>query len=401
MPTLTLTLPKLHEAQQQIKRESTRFNVLNCGRRFGKDILLEDRLIEPALHGYPVAWFSPTYPMLTEVWRTITGILQPVIKRTDAQQHRLELITGGVVDMWSLDALNSARGRKYKKVIINEAAIVPTLQEAWEAVIRPTLADYEGSVDFGSTPNGMNYFHTLYQRGITGVDGWSAFHYPTSANPYISKEEIEAARRELPEDVFRQEYLAEFLLDGGSVFRRVDACVGTYPEWPQEPYQGTFIGGIDWGRENDYTDLTVIDPQKRRVVARDRYNRIDWSLQRERVVAMHRRWGGNISWVAEANSMGMTNIEELVQKDIPIAPFTTTQASKKQVIEGLVKAIEDGALTLPPDPILLGELKAYTQERLPSGLMRYGAPSGMHDDGVISLALAWFGSAQGTGFSVV
>src|SRR5688500_3801285 len=132
MSTLTLTLPRLHEAQQQIKREAVRFNVLDCGRRFGKDVLLIDRLVEPALHGHPVGWFSPTYPMLTEVWRTLRHTLYPVIQRTDSQQHRLELVTGGVVDMWSLDAFNSARGRKYKRVILNEAAMVGPLQEAWE-----------------------------------------------------------------------------------------------------------------------------------------------------------------------------------------------------------------------------------------------------------------------------
>ena len=113
--------------------------MLACGRRWGKTTFGEDRLIGPALDGSPVAYFAPTYGMVTEVWREYTRILRPVTARTNASEHRLELITGGVLDMWSLDSPDAARGRKYARVVIDEAAMIPDLLNTFHLVIRPTL----------------------------------------------------------------------------------------------------------------------------------------------------------------------------------------------------------------------------------------------------------------------
>jgi hypothetical protein len=392
--TITLKLPRLHDAQREIKQSAARFNVLCCGRRFGKDVLLKDRLIQPALEGYPVAWFSPSYPTMTEVWRELRGLLQPLTKRTDAQQHRLELVTGGVIDLWSLDAFDSARGRKYRRVVVNEAAMARYLQEAWENVIRPMLADYQGDAWFGSTPKGRNYFWQLWTRGNDGSPEsaeWRSWQKPTGANPFIKPEEIEAARVELPELVYQQEYLAEFIEGSGVVFRRIRDCVGDYEKWPVEPYESTFVGGLDWGQKEDFTSLWIIDARTRRVVDHDRFNKIDWAYQRERVKAMHRKWGVSVL-VAEANSIGQPNIEALVEDGIDVHPFTTTQSTKTKVIQQLVLAIENNLITLPPDANLMHELEAFTGEMRPDGSMKYGAPEGMHDDDVISLALANWGT---------
>lgn len=127
-------------------------------------------------------------------------------------EHRLELITGGVVDMWSLDQPDAIRGRKYKLLVINEAAQIDDLQDAWEQVIRPTLTDYQGGAWFAGTPKGQNYFWELWQRGqgAEGFPDWKSWRYPTSANPHILASEIEAARAELSTNVFEQEYLADF-----------------------------------------------------------------------------------------------------------------------------------------------------------------------------------------------
>jgi phage terminase large subunit-like protein len=125
--TLTLTLPRPHSAQRAIKAEARRFNVVCCGRRFGKTILGEDVLIGPALEGKPVAWFSPTYKMLAEVWRDLRRVLAPVTRRVSMQEHRLELVTGGLVECWSLDSPDVARGRKYARVVVDEAAMIAGL----------------------------------------------------------------------------------------------------------------------------------------------------------------------------------------------------------------------------------------------------------------------------------
>lgn len=168
----------------------------------------------PALHGEPVAWFSPTYRMLSEVWRDATRRLHAVIERSNAQEHRLALVTGGVIDMWSLDSPDVARGRKYVRAIIDEAAMVPVLQDAWEQVIRSTLADYRGDAWFLSTPRGFNHFHDLYQMGQNpDLPEWASWRMPTHSNPHIPADELAALERELPSRVYRQEILALFEAD--------------------------------------------------------------------------------------------------------------------------------------------------------------------------------------------
>lgn len=219
MPTVTLTLPRPHAAQQRVARETRRFNVLACGRRWGKTTFGMGRLVAPALEGYPVAWFSPTYKMLTEVWRTTQQTLAPITRRVSAQEHRLELVTGGIVDMWSLDSPDVARGRKYRRAAVDEAAMVRELLLAWQQVIRPTLADYEGDADFYSTPKGFNDFHTLFQMAETSAD-WQSWQMPTAENPYIKPSEIEAMRTELPAYIFEQEVLARFVTLDGALFKR-------------------------------------------------------------------------------------------------------------------------------------------------------------------------------------
>ena len=202
--------------------ESKRFNVLNCGRRFGKDVLGIDLLVNTALEGFPTAWLSPTYKNMTDVWRSLIDILQPVTQRRSEQEHRLELINKAAVELWSMEQPDTIRGKAYKRVIINEAASAQNLQSSWEMVVRPTLTDYKGDAWFLSTPKGFNYFKTLYDRGQDeDQPDWASWTFPTVTNPYIDPEEIEAARLVLPEDIFAQEYLAAFLSDATTVFRRL------------------------------------------------------------------------------------------------------------------------------------------------------------------------------------
>jgi predicted phage terminase large subunit-like protein len=184
-------------------------------------VLGQDLLVEPALaeKGLPTAWFAPTYRMMLDTFREVADTLRPVASKINASDHRIELVTGGVIDMWSLDVPDVARGRKYKRVIINEAALVPDLTRVFQKVIRPTLADYQGDAWFLSTPVGHNDFFDLYNRQFTN-ENWRGWTYPTSANPYIPASEIEEMRRDMPDTAFRQEILAEFVAVEGALFQR-------------------------------------------------------------------------------------------------------------------------------------------------------------------------------------
>jgi hypothetical protein len=386
-----IVLPALHSAQRRIVAEAGRWNVLACGRRFGKTVLGTDRLIQAALHGTPVAFFSPTHKMLAGVWRSVRDTLQPVVQRANAQQHRLELLTGGLVEMWSLEHADAVRGRKYRRVVIDEAAMVPDLERAWQMVIRPTLADLQGDAWLLSTPRGRDFFWQCFikgqRSGAGSLSGWRSWQMPTSANPHIRASEVEAARQELPERVFRQEFLAAFLDDAGSVFRHINEAATAIPQHAAQPGHA-YVMGVDWGRQADYTVLAVIDSTTRELVALDRFNQIDYQVQLGRLDALAERFGPAVI-LAEQNSIGLPLLEQVQRLGLPVQPFVTSNASKMRLIDGLALAFEQGTLRVLDDPVLLSELHAFELTRLPSGMLRYGAPPGQHDDCVMALALAW------------
>lgn len=390
---IRVQLRRPHLEQRRIIGEAARFNVLCCGRRWGKNILAIDRVAPIALEGYPTGWFAPTYKILNESWRDLKKALGPAAVRVSDSEHRIELLTGGSLECWSLkDAEDPARGRKYRRVVIDEAAMVAGLEVAWQEAIRPTLSDFQGDAYFLSTPKGLNYFHQLYQRGLDPEQpDWQCWQQPTASNPFIAAEEIEAARQELPERVFAQEYLAQFLEDGSGVFRKVTEAAILEPSDPQKGHW--YAMGVDWAKLSDFTVLSVLDGCCAKQVALDRFQQIDYTLQVSRLKALHDRYKPRVI-IAEANAMGAPLVEQLARLDLPVQPYVPTNATKAVVIEGLALALEQGRLQLLKDSVQKGELLAFEAERLPSGLIRYGATG--HDDTVIALALAWQAIAEAT-----
>jgi len=360
-----------------------------CGRRFGKDVYEMNKVIEPALQGHITGFAAPTYKVLSENWREVNHLVAPIISRRDGQERRLELATGGVIDFWSLDNPDMIRGRKYKRFVINEAGFVPNLMDIWNYIIRSTLVDMEGDAILGGTPKGRNGFWQMFQYGLDPeMPDWVCWQMSSYENPYIPKEELDEMAKTLPEMVVRQEIYAEFLEDAGGVFRRVLEAATAEEQLMAEPNH-EYVMGVDWGQMNDFTVIMVLDITDKEIVYMDRFNKIDYIIQSERLKTLVNRYEPT-TVIAEANSMGQPIIERLVDDGLPVQPFTTTSATKAEIIRGLQSAFENGELRILNNPTLIGELQAYEQERSPSGLWKFGAPEGMHDDTVIALALAWW-----------
>jgi hypothetical protein len=395
MQTVQLVLPKLHQKQAQIKREAARFNVLSCGRRFGKDILGHELAVDTVLDGMTAAWMAPTYRMMLDTFKDMRNILQPITSAVNASDHRIETITGGVMDFWSLDG-ETVRGRRYKRVIINEAAMVTDLMRKWNEAVRPTLADFAGDAWFLSTPRGRDGFWNLYQSGLQGRQDWAAWQFKTWDNPFIKRAEIEAMRRDMTERAYMQEVEAQFVEDSGLVFRRVRECA-TATRINEPVKDHSYIFGVDWGKSNDYTVISVLDETTRSLVQMDRFNQIDYAVQRGRLRAMYDKF--NPSYIiAESNSIGEPIIEQLRRDGMRVRPFNTTNATKTEAIEALALALEQNSISIISDDILINELQAYELEKLPSGAIRYSAPAGGHDDCVMSLAIAWSNTIKRAGY---
>lgn len=210
MSEIVIKLKRLHDKQQHILNTAKRFNVLKCGRRFGKSTMAEELIINPALDGFPVAYYAPTYKDLNDFWIKIKEIVYPIIKSKDEQVKQIRLITGGIIDMWSLDDGNSGRGRKYKRVVIDECEKAPKLEIAWQGVIRATLTDYIGDCWFLSTPGfGQTYFKKLSNEYLNDKhDIWQSWVFTTYDNPHMNKAEIDQAAATMDINYFNCEYLA-------------------------------------------------------------------------------------------------------------------------------------------------------------------------------------------------
>jgi hypothetical protein len=389
---LVVRRPTLHAAQAQVVAEADRFNVLQCGRRFGKTTLGEDLVLDPALDGYPTAWFAPTYKLLDEVWRGLVRATADIVRHIDKQQRRIELITDGVIDFWSLDNDDPARGRKYKRAVIDEAGIVRDLQDKWTAAIRPTLADYQGDAWFLGTPKGRGYFHTLWLKGQQGEPGWASWRFGTIANPHIAADEVESARRDIPESAFKQEFLGEPADDAGNPFgaAAIRACVG-----PMSAHAPA-VWGIDLAKSQDWTWAIALDGSG--AVCRSERWQGPWSATLQRIIALV----GSGTALVDSTGAGDPIVEQLQREGRgTFEGYKFSAESKQRLMEGLAVAIQSRRVTLPDDPVLIGELEAYEYEFTRTGV-RYSAPEGLHDDGVCALALAVQAKSQPrTAFYVV
>ncbi len=386
-----MTLPKLHQAQLQIKSERKRFNVIDCGRRFGKNIMLQDGAVTTALfEKLPVGWGAPTYKMLLDDWKSLANTLAPVTARRSEQEKQLQLISGGSIEFFSLDGPDAIRGKKFKRFIVNEAAFVPNLLDIFNLVVRPTLIDYQGEADFAGTPKGMNGFWQLFN--ITDQN-WMRWQMSSYENPHVPHTELDELKATMLERAFQQEIMAQFLEDGGGVFRNIMKCATATKQEKGIPGH-QYVIGADWGRTNDATVFMVVDVQGAEQVYMDRMLDTDFASQRNRLRALSSKFNNAVCLV-EVNSIGQPQLEALQAMDISVQGFMTTNATKLEIISALQLAFEQEKIKILNEPQIISEMMAYQAERLPSGLLRYGAPEGMHDDIVMALCLAWWAGFNG------
>ena len=379
-----------HPGQLEVHNSDARFKVLSAGRRWGKTRLGVNECLDAASKGGRAWWVSPSYKTSEVGWRPLRQIARKIPNAEVRLADRMVILPGGgLVAIRSADNPDSLRGEGLDFVVMDECAFMQ--KEAWTEAIRPSLSDRLGRALFISTPKGRNFFWELYQRGINGEEGWQSWTFPTVNNPYIQASEIEAARRDLPEIIFRQEYLAEFIDDSGGVFRRVQEAATLKPQEPQAGRQ--YIAGVDVASSVDFTVVTVLDVETRSMVYMDRFNRVDYPVLISRLESVYKRYNLS-SMIVESNSIGRPVIDELVTRGLNIIPFLTTSATKQGIIQNLQSAFENGQILVLDEPVLVGELLSFESKRNASGSFSYSAPDGMHDDTVMSLAIAWSGMRE-------
>ncbi len=358
------------------------------GRRWGKTTMSATLALGCAFRGGAVAWVAPTYKNTRPLWRMVEWATRAMGDRVQINQSDrvCRFPRRGWLGLYTADSDVGLRGEAFDLVIVDEAAQIK--EETYTDVLVPTLADRDGRILLISTPRGLNWFYREWIRARDSDPGIAAsFTAPTAANPIPSiRAAAELARERLPERTYRQEWLAEFVSDEGAVFRNVRAVCTGKPESYQQGH--AYVIGCDWGKTEDYSVFSVVDATSKRQVYMDRSNRIEYITQVKRLQTLCEAYKPALV-IAEANSIGTAVIEQLARARIRVYAWTATSATKQAVIEHLAIAMEHKSVTLLNDAALIGELTAFEATRTPSGLLRYAAPDGMHDDTVIATSLAW------------
>jgi len=383
---LTLELPNLHSGQRAIFEDTHRFRAVSAGRRFGKTKLGALMCFAIAANRGRAWWVAPSYGIALIGWRMMRSLAAQV-PGVDVQEslRMITLPSGGSVQIKSADNPDSLRGEGLDFVVLDECAFLK--EETWTEVLRPALADRKGGALFISTPKGRNWFWHIYQRANYD-SAWKAFHFTSYDNPFVERAELDSTRDQLPERVYRQEILAEFLEDGGSVFRNIVACLTAPLDTTPETHAGHHIvAGCDWARESDYSCFSVGCVTCRQEVARDRFNQVDYHVQTQRLQALAEKWKP-VSILTELNSIGAPVFEMLQRQGLPVVGFTTTAQSKPPLIENMALAFERSEWQWQADPVWTAELEAYERTVSPTtGRSSYSAPAGAHDDTVVCRAL--------------
>jgi phage terminase large subunit len=310
----------------------------------------------------------------------------PVVSSINKSDLEIKFINGSKIFFRSGDREDTLRGYTLDYLIIDEAAFLKEV--VWNTVLKQTVMVKGKKVLFISTPKGKNFLYSLHIRGMEEEQmNYRSLKGTSFDTPFISPDELEEARKSLPEDVYRQEILAEFIENGGEVFRQTDDyCV--LDSWSKDPSKN-YYAGIDFGRQNDYTVLTIFDEDgKCAFIHRERQK--PWSEILDNLIRFLNEYKAIVQ--CEVNSIGDVLFEQLKKKYPKAYPFQTTSASKQNIIEDLLYSLNEGKLSLPSREFytpLSDELSTYSYTyNMKSRQIRYGAVDGAHDDIVMSMAIA-------------
>jgi len=210
----------LTKPQTEIFTNDTRFRVVVAGRRFGKTFLSAVELIRAALQGDDRnCWYiAPTYKAAKEIaWGMLIEAIPPeYITKTNETALSLHLANGSIISLKGAEKPDNLRGRALDFCVLDEFADMR--KEAWFEVIRPSLSDRKGSAIFIGTPKGRNHFYDLWTKGVDKDAGWSSHQYTTLQGGNVDANEITAAKQDLDERTFEQEYQARFVNYSGVIY---------------------------------------------------------------------------------------------------------------------------------------------------------------------------------------
>lgn len=387
---LKISLIEPHPKQLEILRHPAKRKVVVCGRRVGKTVMAAYASVRAFLNGQRVLYAAPKLDQTDAYWKEVTASMAGAIDAGAVYKNETRRLISAPYGRSFIRAktahnANTLRSDNADILILDEFSLMDP--DTWSKVGAPMMLDTDGEAWFIFTPKRKNHAHRMYLRGVTDESGrWASWNFSSHENPYLSSDALAEITSDMTEADYKQEILAEFLDSEGAVFRNIGACMNAPQSSPDEHAGHSIVAGVDWAKSGDYTAISVGCATCRQELALDRFNKIDYVFQRERLKSLFRHWGVGHS-LGESNSIGEPNLEMLQIEGVPIGGFQTTATSKPPLISNLSLCLERAEWQFLPDPIGRAELEAYEQKVNNMGRSSYSAPEGMHDDTVIARAL--------------
>lgn len=370
-----------------------RFAVLVWHRRAKKSRSMLNRQImrimerkEPGVCYYVL----PTYRQAKQViWDALINDHVPmeIVEKKNDSELAIYYKNGVIQRFIGSEDPDKHRGTNPFDVVFDEYA---EQQEAiWIAIFQPVLAENGGTATFGFTPKGKNHAWKLTQMAKHNPL-WFVSEKGVKDTQVFKQEELAEVKRNTPSALFAQEYEIAFNEAAGAFFRRIRE--NTYDKQEQQPEYGDFQLGVDLAKYQDFTVLTPFNLNTFRAYPQDRFNQIDWNLQKARIEATALRFKARVK--IDATGVGDPIVEDLKARGLNISDddaIKFTEVSRMNLLNNLAMLIEQDKIQIPNDEGLIAELESFQYSLTPLGKIKVMAPEGMHDDRVFSLALAVHG----------
>ncbi len=373
--------PWLYEKQKEAIFTTARYAVIEATTKSGKTVGCLVWLTEQALKanrpGRNFWWIAPTFPMAKIAYERLKRSLPREIFKKNDTELRIILHNGSNIWFKGAEKSDSLYGEDVFAAVIDEAT--RCREESWFAV-RSTLTATRGPIRIiGNVKGRKNWAYRMARKAEAGEPDMAYAKitaYDAVEAGILDMEEIDDARRQLPEQVFRELYLAEPADDGGNPFglAAIEAQLAPLSENPPIAW------GWDLAKSQDWTVGIALD-QIGHTCQLSRFQ-IPW----EETITRIRNETAGLPALVDSTGVGDPILEALQKNGGEnFQGFHFSSSSKQQLMEGLAVAIQQGQIFYP-DGVIRDELDSYEYEYTRTGV-KYTAPQGMHDDCVCSLAL--------------
>ena len=375
--------------RQVLFEDPQRFKICVWHRRARKTTTAMIELVKQSQMRVGAYWHVfPTYAEAKDaVWRDPAMLFNIIPKDFIHHKNEQELIVyfknGSYLQLKGADNPERLLGAGPVGVVLDEYAMMK--RDTWDRVVQPILRQNGGWCWFVSTPKGKNHLWEIYQKAKAIPTEWATYLLSAERSGVIPPDQLEAARESMSEPLYNQEMLCEWLEGEVSVFRHVRDIMTANPEPPKTGH--FYIMGLDLAKVRDYTVLTIFDTASNNQVYQDRFNKLEYPYQKKKIIATAKHYN-NALCIIDATGIGDPITDDLLRAGVIAEPIKITEPLKKELIEKLSIWIEQKKIRLINVSETAFEFDNFSYILGPTGKVRYSAPEGLHDDIVLSIALA-------------